>query len=75
VLPAGGLTGYNPVVADAVHGPAGRLVVTAAAVAATALAGLVFCWLRLRAGSLLAPVMLHAATNSVAYAAAWVVLS
>jgi uncharacterized protein len=75
VLPAGGLSGYNPVVADAVHGPAGRLVVTAAAVAATALAGLVFCWLRLRAGSLLAPVMLHAATNSVAYAAAWVVLS
>jgi uncharacterized protein len=75
VLPAGGLTGYNPVVADAVHGPAGRLVVTAAAVAATAPAGLVFCWLRLRAGSLLAPVMLHAATNSVAYAAAWVVLS
>jgi uncharacterized protein len=75
VLPAGGLSGYNPVVAGAVHGPAGRLVVTAAAVAATALAGLVFCWLRLRAGSLLAPVMLHAATNSVAYAAAWVVLS
>jgi uncharacterized protein len=75
VLPAGGLSGYNPVVADAVHGPAGRLVVTAAAVAATAPAGLVFCWLRLRAGSLLAPVMLHAATNSVAYAAAWVVLS
>jgi uncharacterized protein len=75
VLPAGGLSGYNPVVADAVHGPAGRLVVTAAAVAATALAGLVFCWLRLRAGSLLAPVMLHAATNSIAYAAAWVVLS
>jgi CAAX protease family protein len=75
VLPAGGLSGYNPVMADAVHGPAGRLVVTAAAVAATALAGLVFCWLRLRAGSLLAPVMLHAATNSVAYAAAWVVLS
>jgi len=75
VLPAGGLSGYNPVVADAVHGPAGRLVVTAAAVAATALAGLAFCWLRLRAGSLLAPVMLHAAANSVAYAAAWVVLS
>jgi membrane protease YdiL (CAAX protease family) len=75
VLPAGGLSGYNPVVADAVHGPASRLVVTAAAVAATALAGLVFCWLCLRAGSLLAPLMLHAATNSVAYAAAWVVLS
>lgn len=75
VLPSGGLSGYNPVVADLLHGPAGRLVVTTAAVAATALAGVVLCWLRLRAGSLLAPVMLHVATNSLAYAAAWVVLS
>ena len=75
VLPSGGLAGYNPVVADLLDGPAGRLAVTAAAVAATALAGVVLCWLRLRAGSLLAPVMLHVATNSLAYAAAWVVLS
>jgi len=71
VLPAGGLSGYNPVLADALHGPTGRPVVTAAAVAATALAGGCFCWLRLRAGSLLAPVMLHVATNSFAYAVAW----
>jgi membrane protease YdiL (CAAX protease family) len=49
--------------------------VTAAAVAASALAGVVLCWLRLRAGSLLAPAMLHAATNGLAYAAAWLVLS
>jgi membrane protease YdiL (CAAX protease family) len=75
VLPSGGLSGYNPVVADLLHGPAGRLAVATAAVAATALAGVVLCWLRLRAGSLLAPVMLHVATNSLAYAAAWVVLS
>jgi len=75
VLPSGGLAGYNPVVADLLDGPAGRLAVTAAAVAATALAGVVLCWLRLRAGSLLAPVMLHVATNSLAYAAAWTVLS
>jgi len=75
VLPSGGLGGYNPVVADLLHGPAGRLGVTTAAVAGTALAGVVFCWLRLRASSLLAPVMLHVATNSLAYAAAWVVLS
>src|SRR6266508_2931635 len=32
VLPSGGLSGYNPVVADLLHGPAGRLVVTTAAV-------------------------------------------
>jgi membrane protease YdiL (CAAX protease family) len=47
----------------------------AAAVAASAVAGVGFCWLRLRAGSLLAPALLHVATNSLAYAAAWVVLS
>jgi uncharacterized protein len=48
--------------------------VTAAAVAASALAGVVFCWLRLRSGSLVAPVMLHTATNSLAYATAWALL-
>jgi uncharacterized protein len=30
----------------------------------TAAAGLLFCWLRVRSGSLLAPVLLHLATNS-----------
>jgi membrane protease YdiL (CAAX protease family) len=74
VLPAGGLAGYNPAVAGTLHGGGGRLLVTAAAVAASALAGALFCWLRLRSGSLLAPVMLHAATNSLAYATAWVLL-
>jgi membrane protease YdiL (CAAX protease family) len=74
VLPAGGLAGYNPAVAGTLHGGGGRLLVTAAAVAASALAGTLFCWLRLRSGSLLAPVMLHAATNGLAYATAWVLL-
>jgi membrane protease YdiL (CAAX protease family) len=31
----------------------------------TAVGGLVFSWLRLRSGSLLAPVLLHLATNSL----------
>jgi uncharacterized protein len=75
VLPSGGLAAYNPAVGGLLHGPAGRLAVTAAAVAATALAGVLFCWLRLRAGSLLTPWMLHVATNSFAYAAAWLLLS
>jgi uncharacterized protein len=74
VLPAGGLAGYNPAVAGTLHGAGGRLLVTAAAVAASALAGVVFCWLRLRSGSLVAPVMLHTATNSLAYATAWALL-
>ncbi|HEX8131956.1 MAG TPA: CPBP family intramembrane glutamic endopeptidase [Actinomycetes bacterium] len=74
VLPAGGLAGYNTALAGTLHGAGGRLLVTAAAVAACALAGVVFCWLRLRAGSLLAPVMLHLATNGLAYATAWLLL-
>jgi uncharacterized protein len=37
---------------------------------ATAAAGVLFAWLRLRSGSLLAPVLLHLATNSVGLLAA-----
>jgi membrane protease YdiL (CAAX protease family) len=37
-----------------------------AAVVATAAAGAVFCWLRLRSGSLIAPALAHVGTNSVA---------
>ncbi|MDP9441905.1 MAG: CPBP family intramembrane metalloprotease [Actinomycetota bacterium] len=45
----------------------------AAAVLATAVAGAVFCWLRLRSGSLVAPALAHVATNSVALViAVWV---
>jgi membrane protease YdiL (CAAX protease family) len=44
------------------------------AVAVTAAAGFGFCWLRLRAGSVLAPVLAHAATNSIAFAAGWLVV-
>lgn len=40
-------------------------------VVATTIAGVVFVWLRLRSGSLLAPVLAHTATNSVAYALSW----
>lgn len=74
VLPARGLPGFNPVVADAASGGLRHLLAVALAVVGTALAGVVLCWLRLRARSLLAPVLLHLAANSFAYAAAWVVL-
>lgn len=37
----------------------------AAAVGTTAAAGLLFCWLRERSGSLVAPAMMHVATNSL----------
>jgi membrane protease YdiL (CAAX protease family) len=39
--------------------------------AATTVAGLLFGWLRVRSDSLLAPALLHLATNSVTYAVAW----
>ena len=42
-------------------------------VAATTLAGVGFGWLRERSGSLLAPMLAHTATNSVAFLVAWAV--
>jgi len=42
--------------------------------AVTSAAGVLFCWLRLRSGSLLASVLAHWATNTVALAAAWLVV-
>ena len=39
---------------------------------ATAVAGLGFAWLRLRSGSLLAPVLAHIGTNSTATVAVWI---
>jgi membrane protease YdiL (CAAX protease family) len=41
------------------------------AVAVTFVAGLAFCWLRLRSKSLIAPVIAHAATDGLALAVAW----
>ncbi len=45
-----------------------------AAVVATGAAGAVFCWLRLRSGSLIAPALAHVGTNSVALVVAVSVL-
>ncbi|MET0147296.1 MAG: CPBP family intramembrane glutamic endopeptidase [Ilumatobacteraceae bacterium] len=56
------------VVADSAHG--GVLVVVGT-VLATTVAGVVFCWLRRRSGSLLAPILAHLATNIVPLVAAW----
>jgi membrane protease YdiL (CAAX protease family) len=51
-----------------------RLSAVAAAVVLTAVAGYVFCLLRLRSRSLLAPIIAHAAINSFAIVAAWIVV-
>ena len=56
----------------AVPDSGGGLVLTVVGtVAATTVAGIVFCWLRLRSGSLVAPMLAHIATNSVAFTVAW----
>ena len=50
---------------------AGQVLLVLGAIAVTFIAGLVFCWLRLRSKSLIAPVMAHVATNGLALAVAW----
>jgi membrane protease YdiL (CAAX protease family) len=70
VLPSIGIERTNPVLED-LFGSAGAVVPVLGAVLGTAAAGAVFCWLRLRARSLVAPMMLHVATNSLGFFVAW----
>jgi membrane protease YdiL (CAAX protease family) len=53
----------------------GRLGAVAGTFAATFAAGLGFAWLRVRADHLVAPMLVHVATNSVPFAVAWAVSS
>ena len=62
----------NRAVAVASASMAGESLVVLGSVAVTFVAGLIFCWLRLRSRSLIAPVMAHFATNGLALAVAWV---
>ena len=65
LLSANDLAGSGPAQAGAV---AGAVVLTAAA-------GVLFCWLRIRSGSLLAPFVTHVIVNSSAMVAAFAVLN
>ncbi len=49
----------------------GQVGLVLGSIAVTFVAGLIFCWLRLRSRSLIAPVMAHAATDGLALAVAW----
>ena len=51
-------------------GTATAVGIVVGTIAVTTVAGAGFAWLRLRSGSLIAPMMAHFATNSLAYAAA-----
>jgi uncharacterized protein len=46
-------------------------LVVLGAVAVTFVAGIIFCWLRLRSGSLIAPAVAHFATNGLALVVSW----
>ncbi|MFN8018699.1 MAG: CPBP family intramembrane glutamic endopeptidase [Acidimicrobiales bacterium] len=70
VLPAMGLQHVNPVADDTVGALPGWVTV-GTSVLATAAVGVVFSWLRYRSRSLLAPMLLHWATNSFGYLFAW----
>jgi membrane protease YdiL (CAAX protease family) len=50
---------------------AGQVLLVLGAIAVTFVAGLAFCWLRLRSRSLIAPVLAHAATDGLALTVAW----
>lgn len=51
--------------------PLGLVLVVAGNVLATGVAGAVFCWLRLRSGSLLAPALAHLGVNDISYVVGW----
>jgi len=74
ISPTLGTMSENHATASAATTPAGAALVVLGSVVATFVAGLVFCWLRLRSRSLLAPVLAHLATNGAALVVAWFVV-
>jgi membrane protease YdiL (CAAX protease family) len=72
VLPALTLNEVNPVATRFFGSGAGGVAIAVVfAVCSTAVVGLWFCWIRLRSGSVLAPMIAHLASNSGAYTIAW----
>jgi membrane protease YdiL (CAAX protease family) len=70
VLPTLHNMATNQGAADAAGSTLSKLGIVAGTVAATTVAGLAFCWLRRRSGSLLAPWMAHTSINTLGFAAA-----
>lgn len=66
-----GLWHLTPTLTGALDAGDPALAVTVGTVAATTVAGVGFGWLRVRSDSLLAPMLAHVATNSVAFVLAW----
>jgi membrane protease YdiL (CAAX protease family) len=72
VLPSLGLHKANSTVSNLLGtGAVGVVVTVALTVVGTAVVGLLWCWIRYRSGSILATILGHVATNSVAYTIAF----
>ena len=71
IAPTLGTMSDNHEFRSAAASVAGQSLVVLGAIAVTFAAGLIFCWLRLKSGSLIAPVLAHAATNGLALTVAW----
>ena len=74
IAPTFGTMSDNHEFRGAAASAGGQVLLVLGAVAVTFLAGLAFCWLRLRSRSLIAPVLAHAATNGLALTVAWFIL-
>ncbi len=74
ISPTLGTMSHNRQLSDATSSGLGETLVVLGAVLTTFVAGLIFCWLRLRSRSLLAPVLAHLATNAVAFVLAWIIV-
>jgi membrane protease YdiL (CAAX protease family) len=61
----------NSAVGGASASLGGQVLLVLGAVAVTFVAGLAFCWLRLRSRSLMAPLLAHVASNGLALVVAW----
>lgn len=74
VFPTLNTAGGNEAFASADSSTLGRIGLVLGAVTVTAIAGAAFGWLRIRSGSLLAPMIAHLSTNGVALVVAWFVV-
>jgi CAAX protease family protein len=74
IAPTFGTMSDNHEFRGAATSAGGQALLVLGAVAVTFLAGLAFCWLRLRSRSLIAPVLAHIATNGLALTVAWFIL-
>lgn len=71
IMPAISALDLNGLAADATS----RAVAVAGAVVATFIGGLIFCWLRLRSSSVLAPMLAHVGTNSIGFLVAYLLIT